>query len=115
MLKPHAWQESTGDRRAISGDYSLSEKGEVEFRLGDYDTTLPLAIDPVLVYSTYIEGIGTDTGLDIAVDSAGAAYISGQTSSSDFPANPIQPTIRKAPNVDSTARRGFYRVISGGK
>jgi hypothetical protein len=99
MLKPHAWQESTGGRRAISCDYSLSEKDQVEFRLGDYDTTLPLVIDPVLVYSTYIGGIGTDTGLDIAVDGEGAAYISGQTSSSDFPANPIQPTIRNLPDA----------------
>jgi uncharacterized repeat protein (TIGR01451 family) len=99
MLKPHAWQESTGGRRAISCDYSLSEKDQVEFRLGDYDTTLPLVIDPVLVYSTYIGGIGTDTGQDIAVDDAGAAYISGQTSSSDFPANPIQPTIRNLPDA----------------
>jgi len=99
MLKPHAWQESTGGRRAISCDYSLSEKDQVEFRLGDYDTTLPLVIDPVLVYSTYIGGIGTDTGLDIAVDDAGAAYISGQTSSSDFPANQIRPTIRNLPDA----------------
>jgi len=99
MLKPQAWQELTGGRRAISCDYSLSEKDQVEFRLGDYDTTLPLVIDPVLVYSTYIGGIGTDTGQDIAVDGAGAAYISGQTSSSDFPANPIQPTIRTLPDA----------------
>src|SRR5262245_61049018 len=99
MLKPQAWQEPNGGRRAISCDYSLSEKDQVEFRLGDYDTTLPLVIDPVLVYSTYIGGIGTDTGLDIAVDDAGAAYISGQTSSSDFPANPIQPTIRNLPDA----------------
>jgi len=99
MLKPQAWQELTGGRRAISCDYSLSEKNQVEFRLGDYDTTLPLVIDPVLVYSTYIGGIGTDTGQDIAVDDAGAAYISGQTSSLDFPANPIQPTIRNLPDA----------------
>ena len=89
----------TGGRRAVSCDYSLSEKDQVEFRLGDYDATLPLVIDPVLVYSTYIGGVGTDTGLDIAVDGEGAAYISGQTSSSDFPANQIRPTIRNFPDA----------------
>jgi uncharacterized repeat protein (TIGR01451 family) len=94
LLKPHAWQESEGSRRTIDCDYRLSEKDQVEFRLGEYDTTLPLVIDPVLVYSTYIGGIGTDFGQDIAVDGQGAAYIIGQTDSADFPGpSPIQPAI----------------------
>jgi uncharacterized protein (TIGR03437 family) len=85
MLKPHAWQESNGGRRAVNCEYSLSDKNQVEFRLGAYDTTLPLVIDPVLIYSTYIGGIGTDVGRGIAVDAEGAAYITGQTDSTDFP------------------------------
>jgi uncharacterized protein (TIGR03437 family) len=92
LLKPHAWQESEGSRRTVDCDYRLSEKDQVEFRLGDYDTTLPLVIDPVLVYSTYIGGIGIDSGQDIAVDGEGAAYITGRTDSADFPGpSPIQP------------------------
>jgi photosystem II stability/assembly factor-like uncharacterized protein len=91
VLKPQAWQESDGARRTISCDYRLSEKDQVEFRLGDYDSTLPLVIDPVLVYSTYIGGVGTESGLDIAIDSEGAAYICGSTASVDFPGpSPIQ-------------------------
>jgi Beta-propeller repeat len=38
-----------------------------------------------LVYSTYLGGIDTDRGLDIAVDAAGSAYVTGQTHSGDFP------------------------------
>ncbi|MCI0664148.1 MAG: FG-GAP-like repeat-containing protein, partial [Acidobacteria bacterium] len=92
LLKPVAWQESNGSRRTVNCDYRLSNKDQVEFRLGDYDKELPLVIDPVLIYSTYIGGIGTDTGQDIAVDCEGAAYITGQTSSADFPGpSPIQP------------------------
>lgn len=37
------------------------------------------------VYSTYIGGIRNDAAHDIAVDSAGSAYISGVSDSSDFP------------------------------
>jgi hypothetical protein len=38
-----------------------------------------------LVYSTYLGGNGSDGGDGIAVDSAGAAYVSGGTASTDFP------------------------------
>ena len=38
-----------------------------------------------LEYSTYIGGSGWDQAFAIAVDSHGAAYITGRTSSSDFP------------------------------
>jgi uncharacterized protein (TIGR03437 family) len=45
-----------------------------------------------LVYSTYIGGTGGDIGLGIAVDSSGAAYVAGATTSADFPVvRAIQP------------------------
>jgi len=45
----------------------------------------------LLVYSTYLGGTGGEDGLDIAVDSSGAAYVTGYTLSTDFPlVTPIQ-------------------------
>jgi hypothetical protein len=38
-----------------------------------------------LIYSTYLGGNGTDWGYGIAVDSAGCAYLTGATNSTDFP------------------------------
>lgn len=38
-----------------------------------------------LIYSTYLGGWGTDGGNAIAVDSTGRAYITGETTSSQFP------------------------------
>ena len=45
-----------------------------------------------LLYSTYLGGSTDDAALAVAVDSSGDAYISGYTSSSDFPtSNALQP------------------------
>lgn len=38
-----------------------------------------------LVYSTYLGGTGADQGLAIAIDVSGAAYVTGSTSSTNFP------------------------------
>ena len=62
----------------------------IGFSLGPYDRSLPLVIDPTLVYSTYlggsnIAGAALDTGKAIAVDSTGDVYVTGSTGSIDFP------------------------------
>src|SRR5207302_1502860 len=44
-----------------------------------------------LVYSTYLGGSGEDSALNMAVDTAGNAYLTGGTNSADFPTtNAIQ-------------------------
>jgi hypothetical protein len=60
---------------------------------GDYDAFVAKvnAAGSALVYSTYAGGGSYDTGRDLAVDTAGNAYVTGDTTSIDFPtANPLQ-------------------------
>jgi hypothetical protein len=53
--------------------------------VAQYDRKQPLVIDPVLVYSTYLGGSYNEEGLAIAVDGSGNAYVTGWTTSTDFP------------------------------
>jgi Bacterial Ig-like domain (group 3)/Beta-propeller repeat len=90
--KPVVYQEKNGARQEIAARYAITEKNRVGFELAKYDASKPLYIDP-LIYSTYLGGSGDDEGFSIAVDSAGNAYVTGITSSTDFPTmNPMQPT-----------------------
>src|SRR6266540_2720751 len=84
MHKPVVYQEVDGVKKEIQGSYLLAGN-TVGFAVGEYDTAKPLVIDPVLSYSTYWGGSGTETDQDFFVDSAGDAYITGRTSSTDFP------------------------------
>src|SRR5205823_11235561 len=90
--KPVVYQEVNGVKQMLAGSYVRRGEREVGFEVAKYDVTKPLVIDPVLVYSTYLGGSGDDSGASIAVDSAGNAYILGQTASPDFPTrNAFQP------------------------
>jgi hypothetical protein len=57
-----------------------------------------------LVYSTYLGGSGTDFGYGIAVDSAGNAYLTGLTTSTNFPtANPYQKNLLGSATTNQNA------------
>jgi hypothetical protein len=83
--RPFVYQEVAGERREVEGGYELGADGRVGFSLGAYDPALPLVIDPVLVYSTYVGGSDTDLARAIAVDPSGNACITGYTISLNFP------------------------------
>ena len=99
--KPYVYQEINGKRVEVAGKFKIhNSKSETQnstlvsrhtkhfaygFQVASYNKNYPLVIDPTLVYSTYLGGSGTDYGKSIAVDSNGNAYITGYTSSSNFP------------------------------
>jgi len=65
---------------------------------GAYDTNFNGIVDAFVAkflpdgsnpsYATYLGGNGFDAGLRIAVDASGAAYVTGNTESEDFPVTP---------------------------
>ena len=100
--KPVIYQDIRGTRQHVDGRYVLQAHGRVGFAIGSYDVTQPLVIDPVLSYSTYLGGGGSDIGYAVAADSAGNAYVTGSTSSVTFPGasgSAIQPSLRGGSDV----------------
>jgi hypothetical protein len=85
MKPPLAYQEKEGIRNLVSAEYAFRNENLIGFNIGDYDPELPLVIDPVLVYSTYLGTNGSDAVQAIAVDAQGCVYVTGGTSSLDFP------------------------------
>ncbi|MDR3661240.1 MAG: SBBP repeat-containing protein, partial [Mycobacterium sp.] len=83
--QPTIYQTVRGKRLTIHGNWRSLGGRKVGFTIGAYDHTRPLVIDPVLAYSTYLGGSGSDEGRGIAVDGSGDAYVTGYTSSTDFP------------------------------
>ncbi len=97
-LKPQAWQTINGARQKVECEYAIRQTNEVTFRLGAYDKSQPLVIDPVLAYSTYLGGTGNEAANGVAVDAAGNAYVTGTTASTDFPGASALQSLKGAQN-----------------
>jgi hypothetical protein len=89
--RPRVYQQLAAGRREVSGQFVLRAGRQAGFEIGAYDSSLPLVIDPTLVYSSYLGGSADDYGYSVAVDNAGSAYTVGETWSTNFPLlNPEQ-------------------------
>ena len=84
LQQPRAYQMDGGQQREIPIRYRVHGQ-KVSFALGKYNRQQKLVIDPVLTYSTYLGGSGGDVAYGVAVDSAGDAYVTGVTASTQLP------------------------------
>ncbi|MCB0712295.1 MAG: SBBP repeat-containing protein [Ignavibacteriae bacterium] len=80
----YAYQEIGGERREVSCGFEVDGSGRVGFKLGAYDRSRALVIDP-LVWSTVVGGNLIDDCSGIAVDGEGNAYVTGYAYSSVYP------------------------------
>jgi hypothetical protein len=82
---PLIYQEIDGKRVTVEGSFRVLPDGAVGFRIGFFVRAVPLVIDPVFSYGTYLGGSGMDSVTSIAVDGAGNSYLAGWTTSADLP------------------------------
>ena len=128
---PAVYQEADGKRQEVAGHFILRGEHQIGFQVGAYDSRRPLTIDPVLIYSSYLGGSGVENspslastysfyGAGVAVDGNGNAYLTGYTTSLNFPeVNPSQGNFPGTSEVfvtkiDPTGSTLLYSTFFGG-
>ena len=76
LKRPEAYQRLGDTKEIVSASFDLRESGVVGFKLGKYDHTRDLVIDPVLTFSTYLSSVAGGEGY-VGLDAAGDTYIAG--------------------------------------
>ena len=89
MTKPVAYQtRPTGERAEVAAQFAESADHSIGFALGEYDSNLPLVIDPMVLYSSYFGGSGEDEFVALAVDlKTDSVWIAGSSNSTDLAFN----------------------------
>lgn len=86
--KPVAYQIIDGERREINVEYKRSGKNRIGFKIGRYDKSKELIVDPV-VYASYLGGAeGGGNVNDIAVDRNGYIYTASDERIQTNPGDP---------------------------
>ena len=118
--RPIAYQETVNGRTFIPATFALTGE-QLSFQLGAYDHNLPLVIDPVVLYSSYLGGENTDIAYAIATDRDGGLYLTGRTYSPNFPTKTPVDTQLDGTNdafvlkLDSTGTRLLFSTYIGGR
>jgi len=97
--KPLIYQNTHQGREIIEGNFVINDYNQICFDTEEYNSDLPLIIDPQLIYSTFIS---TGQARAIAVDSKGNTYIATSTYNKYFPISD------NAFQKELTSKRTYY-------
>jgi hypothetical protein len=88
LMKPVLYQTSqtsNGRRELVDGAFTVAADGTVGFKVGAYDHTRELVIDPILSYASYFGGAGEDEINGTALNASNQLYAVGQSFSATLP------------------------------
>ena len=84
-VQPYAYQETAdGLRETVPCRYRVNRR-RLTFEVGSYDTTRPLVIDPVLIFSSYSGSTADNWGYTATYDKEGNLYSGGNVFGVGYP------------------------------
>lgn len=84
-MQPYAYQEDVnGLRETVPCHYKVNRR-QLTFEVGRYDTTRPLVIDPVLIFSSYSGSTADNWGYTATYDKEGNLYSGGNVFNVGYP------------------------------
>jgi hypothetical protein len=85
LIVPRAFQQTDNGRAWIDASYAVSGKNMISLRLGKFDASLPLIIDPVVQYASVLT-VNNDINITGAqADAAGNLFLGGDAFAQDYP------------------------------
>jgi Abnormal spindle-like microcephaly-assoc'd, ASPM-SPD-2-Hydin/Beta-propeller repeat len=120
LTKPVAYQEGAAGRNTAEVKFEVDGQGVVHFRVGAYDRRRALVIDPVFSFSTFLTGTGNDQVNAVTTDAAGNIYVTGTTTSTDFPTQKPEQAAHSGSSdafitkLDPTGTTLLYSTYLGG-
>ncbi|MBI1761658.1 MAG: SBBP repeat-containing protein [Acidobacteria bacterium] len=118
--RPVAYQQTAQGRVNVAAEFVLNDD-QLSFRLGAYDHSLPVVLDPLVLYSSYLGGDNRDSAYGIAVDHEGSIFLTGQTYSPNFPVKAPVDTQLDGTNdafvlkLDASGSRLLFSTFIGGR
>lgn len=81
---PFVYQLQNGSQKTIKAQFRL-DKQQISFKLGAYDKTQTLVIDPALIFATFSGSTVDNWGFSATSDGAGNGYLGGIASGMGYP------------------------------
>lgn len=82
--KPYAYQIINGKIIEVECAFEIIND-EVSYKLGNYNESYELVIDPTLVFATYNGAVSDNFGMTATFGNDGTAYVSGTVFGNDYP------------------------------
>ena len=120
LQAPQIYQRDGDRRQLVPGHFVIHPGNRVGFEVGAYDHSRELIVDPILTFSTYFGGSGTETSPTVAVNGDGYIYVVGSTTAATgFPTTTVSTTIGPAGHIfvakiDPTGPAVVYLTFLGG-
>jgi len=83
--KPVLYQQVNGVRQLVEGSFTVAANAEVAFKVGSYDQSRELVIDPVIGYGSYFGGQGEKEINASALNANNQLYVVGQALGATIP------------------------------